>query len=149
MADNKPVQILEALKEQLGSIATEDGYNTDVVNVHIGIRNPSRLMNLPVLDISSDGTDHEHGPAGNTVSSLTVVIRGYVSPSDTAESDMWDLIEDICDALSTNITLSLPFVMHTLYDETATDNSLEILGNSVRMVFVLATVHYEHDDEEF
>lgn len=148
--NNKPFAILEALKGQLESISIGAGYNNDVVDAHIGIRNSSRLLAMPAIDLATDGTDHERFEgASNTISTLTVVIRGYISPSDTAESDMWDLIEDICDALSSNITLSLSYVFDTRYEETATDNSLEILENSVRMVFVLATVHYEHNDEDF
>jgi hypothetical protein len=147
---SKPYEILAALKEHLESIKTENGYNHDVSSVHIGMRSPDKINDRPTLDIEAEGTDHEYFEgSANTVSALTIVIRGYVDPSDNAVEQQWKLVEDIADAVSSNITLGLSYQFDMKYLETATDGGLDLTDRYPRMVFVLVEVLYEHLDTEY
>lgn len=147
---SKPYEILAALKAQLETITTESGYKHDVSSVHIGMRNPDRINDRPTIDIEAEGTDHEYFEgSGNTISSLTIVLRGYVDATDDATQKQWELIEDIANAISANITLGLSYQFDLKYLETATDAGLELTGSYPRMVFVLIEALYEHQDDDF
>lgn len=146
----KSFEILTALKEHLEGISSENGFNHDVKSVHIGMRSPDRINNRPSIDIEAQGTDHEYFQgADNTISTLSIAIRGYVDPTDDAVEKQWDLIEDICDRISTNITLGLSYQFDMKYLETATDAGLEFLDKYPRMVFVLVEILYEHNSTDF
>jgi hypothetical protein len=151
MANNKVYQILSALKTQLETISTANGYNHDIADVHIGLRTLDKIAARPSIDISAQGTTHEYFEgSSNVVSELTVMVRGYVDPDpDTATQDQWNLVEDICDAISTNITLGLSFQYDMKYIETATDAQYEQLSQYPRLVAVLIKIYYEHLDTSF
>ena len=146
----KAYQILTALKTQLETISTANGYNHTVQSVHIGMRNPDKINDRPTLDLEGQGTDHQYFQgADNTLSTLTVVVRGYVDPTRDAVKQQWDLIQDITSAVSSNITLGLDFVFNLKYDESATDGGLTLLDRYPRMIFVLLTISYEHLATDF
>jgi hypothetical protein len=105
--------ILNRLRDTiLPAIATSGGYNLTVGTVKRGLYEIDALpdSSYPVLCIARTEEDRRNLENVNFVSTMSVVIVGYVKNStgvDGAQEDLDDLIEDVTKAISTDFSLGL------------------------------------------
>ncbi len=154
---SKRLQILQAIKAQLNTIAHASGYNDTVKKVSYGyipynsVNQYPTICMIPLDGLFTPLTNNEYtsGTGRQTTDGWPIAIISYVKNqvSEEALSEAREnMIEDVVKAMMSDRHLGLPSFVHSTYYVSA-EGTLDV-EDSVAVVTQIFSIKYDFDIDE-